>query len=158
MKANYVLVKVKSQEKADCAVVAAQFALGLSYKDAYALLAKHGRKSRQTTPASTFLQLGLEARWDTNGKQVGTVMSDMQTGRFVVFTARHFFAVVDGRMFDSQFTSFKSRVKVVFEVPLDNPAVLSRYPYLEKCVALDKLPDMRAINCNRVAARRAGQC
>jgi hypothetical protein len=72
----------------------------------------------------------------------------MQSGRFVVFVVGHFFAVVDGRIFDNRFTSVLSRVKMVYGAPLDSDAFLRRYPYLEKCVALDKLPDMRAINCH----------
>jgi hypothetical protein len=54
-------------------------------------------------------------------------------------------------MFDNHFTNFNRRVLGVIEVPLDNPEFLSRFPYLEKIIALDKIPDIRGINERRLA-------
>jgi len=150
MKANYVLVKVKSRERADCTVLATQFAFGLSYETAHGLMAAHGRKLGCCAAFwDAAPRLGLVQRPDLSCMTVIKALEGMQNGRFIVSMSRHVFAVVDGRIFDNHFTKEKARVEMVYEVPLDNPAVLSRYPYLEKIVALDKLPDMRALNCNR---------
>lgn len=147
--ANYVLMKMQSKEKADCTVLASQFCLGLSYEAAHKLMAGVGRKPngranyRKAAPA-----LGLVPRPDLSCMTLMKALEGMQSGRFVVRIAGHVFAVVDGRMFDSGFPKRGARVRMVYEAPLDNPDFLSRYPYLEKIVALDKLPDMRALNCH----------
>jgi hypothetical protein len=143
---NYCLVKFQSKEKNDCSVTAASFALALSYERAYGLLELCGRKPKGRVPGRIFKKLGLVARPDLACLPFMEAMDSMQTGRFVVYVPGHFCAVIDGRIQDTRFDSHKHRTKMVYEVPLDNPDVLSRYPYLEKIVALDKLPDMRAIN------------
>jgi hypothetical protein len=147
VKANYTLVKMQSKEKADCSVLAAQFALNLSYERAYGLLELAGRKPRQGVYGPTFEKLGLQQRPDLSCMTVGRAMESMQSGRFVVFVSGHFFAVVDGRMFNNQFTKFESRVRMVYEVPLDSEDFQARYPHLAELVRIDKLPDMRGINC-----------
>ena len=148
--ANYNLVKMQSKKKADCSVLALQFAAGLSYEDAEARLTFAGRKPNCGVYSSIFDKLGFEQRPDLSCMTVGKALDSMQSGRFVVFIAGHFFAVVDGRIFDNRFTNVNCRVQMVHEMPLDNPGVLGQYPYLEKIVALDKLPDMRAINFRRL--------
>lgn len=146
--ANYTLVKMQSRKRADCSVLALQFSAALSYEDAEARLAFLGRKPGCGAPNRFFDCLGYERREDLCCMTVGKALDSMQEGRFVVRIAKHFFAVVDGRIIDSQFTKVKSRVKMVYQVPLDSPTFLSKFPYLEKCTALDKLPDMRALNCH----------
>jgi hypothetical protein len=144
---SYCLVKFQSKEKNDCSVHAASHALSLSYERAYGLLELCGRQPKRGVPGRIFEKLGLVQRPDLACMPFMQAMESMQTGRFVVFVPGHFCAVIDGRIQDIRFDSHKHRVRMVYEVPLDNPDVLSRYPYLEKCTALDKLPDMRAINC-----------
>jgi hypothetical protein len=147
---TYSLVKMQSKKRADCSVVALAAAAALSYDDAEARLTFAGRKPRRRVPGRIFEKLGFEARPDLCCMTVSSALQGMQSGRFVVYVAGHFFAVVDGRCFDSLFTPVTARVKMVYEMPLDNPAVTGQYPWLHKIVELDKLPDMRALNCDRV--------
>lgn len=150
MKANYNLVKMQSKRRADCSVVALAAAGCLSYEDAEARLTFVGRKPGRRVPSRIFLKLGFVARPDLSCMTVLSALEEMQAGRFVVYTTGHFFGVVDGRCFDSQFTGGNARVKMVYELPQDNPGVVGQYPWLEKIIRLDALPDMRALNCNRV--------
>jgi hypothetical protein len=156
VKANYVLVKVKSRERADCTVLATQFAFGLSYENAHSLMAAHGRKLGCCAAFQVAApKLGLVQRPDLSCQTVIKALEGMQNGRFVVKISGHVFAVADGRIFDNHFTKPGARVKMVYEVPLNNPEVMARYPYLEKCVALAKLPDIRGINQRRLAGEVA---
>ena len=140
---------MQSKEKADCTVLATQFCLGLSYPEAYALLAKCGRKPRRGFPfRKASGQLWLETRDELCGMTLMKALEGMQVGRFVVRISGHVFAVVDGRIFDNGFTNPRCRVKMVYEANLNDPGFLARYPNLKKLVALDKLPDMRALNCH----------
>lgn len=152
MKANYVLCKTYLPkgvtDRACCTVLAAQFCLGLDFATAQSLLASYGRKKNQGCwPRVCCPALGLVQRPDLGAMTLMKALEQMQTGRFFVFSGHHCFAVVDGRIFDNRFTSPNCRIKAVYEAPLDDAAFLARYPYLEKMVALDKLPDMRGIFC-----------
>ena len=148
-KAPYCLVKLNHVEPKDCTVIATQMCLGLSYKEAHEKMAKIGRKpNRGYRYRIAAPILGLEVRTDLVNMTVGTALKSLQSGRFVIRVKRHVFAVVDGRMFDTVFTNTRKRVMAVYEAPMDNPVFLKRYPYLEMLARIDKLPDMRAINCH----------
>ena len=153
MKVGFSQVKVSTpkgvRDRACCTVLATQFCLGLSWEQARDLAAAQGRKKNQGFwPRDLCPSIGLEQRPDLGAKTLMKALEDMQVGRFFVFVANHCFAVVDGRIFDNLFTKPNCRIKAVYEAPLDNPVFLKRYPYLEMLARIDKLPDMRAINCH----------
>lgn len=154
MKTTYSMVLMKSQERNDCSVLAAQFALNLTYEQAYDALELAGRDRCSRVPSRIFLALGMESRPDLSCMAFGKALEDMQTGRFVVFVKGHFFAVVDGRVYDSRLDiSAKTVVAMVYQAPLDNPEFLERYPALKNLVRLDALPDIRSILENRMDLR-----
>jgi hypothetical protein len=153
---NYVLIKTHLpkgvSDKAPCTVLATQFCLSLTWEHAHKLAAEQGRKNnRGFWPRILCPALGLEHRPDLGAQSLMTALESMQTGRFFVYVAHHCFAVVDGRIFDNRFTKRNCRIKAIYQAPLDNPDFLSRYPYLEKLAALDKIPDIRGINERRLA-------
>jgi hypothetical protein len=156
VKANYQLAKMQSREKADCSVLAAQFCIGLGYEVAYELLAEAGRAPRRRVPSRIFEKLGLVQRPELSGRTVGKALESMQSGRFVVFIAGHFFAVVDGRVFDSQFTNWGARVKMAYQAPMEDDDFLRRYPYLQKLARLGKLQDVWGNRCENYAAQQRG--
>jgi hypothetical protein len=152
MKANFCMVKVATpkgvRDRACCTVLATQFCLGLDFKQAQDIVAARGRKKNQGFwPRNLCPGLGLVHRPDLGAMRLITALESMQTGRFFVFAGHHCFAVVDGRIFDNLFTKPGCVIKAVYEAPMDSPEFLSRYPYLETLARIDKLPDMRAINC-----------
>ncbi len=143
---NYVLLKTKSREKADCTVLATMYSLALSYEEAHKLLEGYGRKARcRFLYRQAAWKLGFVDRPDLAACTLMTALKGMQSGRFVVKISGHVFAVVDGRIFDNHFTKTKCRVQMVYE--LHNVA---KYPYLAKLAELDKLPDIRGINERRL--------
>ncbi len=152
MKVSFSQVKVSTpkgvKDRACCTVLATQFCLGLDFGQAQALLASFGRRKHQGFWPRQFCPgLGLVHRPDLAALRLSSALEGMQNGRFFVFAGMHCFAVVDGRIFDNLFTKPGCIVKAVYEAPMDNPEFLKRYPYLEMLARIDKLPDMRAINC-----------
>ena len=145
---------MQSREKADCSVLAAQFALDLSYSAAYTLLDNVGRKPRQGVYGLVFEKLGLEQRPDLSCMTVMRALESMQAGRFVVLISGHFFSVVDGRIFDDCFTNPDARVQMVYQVPLDDAYFLARYPNLHHMVQREALPDVWSKHCENYAAQQ----
>jgi hypothetical protein len=159
VKANYVLMKVRSKERADCTVLAAQHSLAISYEVAHAILAGLGRRNGcrfRFREVADRLNLHERIEFASYGTVHQLMIQDgqLQKGRFVVRTggvhSGHTFAVVDGRIFDNRFNCLKCRVTHVWEIPTWDGEFLSRFPYLGMLAEVDKLPDIRAINFQRL--------
>ena len=115
-----------ANEDRDCTVRATAIAAQISYKEAHALLALHGRKNRRGILYSVFLnrlkahggQIGsyrvesvkmpdcwLTRIWTfglpTKSVSLARFLKDFPKGRFVVRTRGHVFAVIDGQQYDT---------------------------------------------------------
>lgn len=91
-------------ERADCTVRAVALAKALSYSDAHAALAKHaGRKpGRGAYFAVSAEELGFEVCENLVRPSVKTTLRHLpRSGRFVISTRAHVFAVVDGYVCDT---------------------------------------------------------
>jgi len=124
------------QEPRDCVVRALQFSCSLDYAEAHALAKQWGRKDRRafltTQIRALFKHLGLRMRPDLSCRRVWSALSDMQHGRFIVNTCDHTLAVIDGICYDSEFTRWNKIVEMAYEIPVDEPDFLDRFPELKR--------------------------
>jgi hypothetical protein len=94
-------------ERLDCCVHALSFALSISYADAHEALAFAGRRYRCATWCITlrraFTQLGVAVLEDRKlrGTQAHITDQVRPSGRYIVLTSNHYFAVVDGSVLDT---------------------------------------------------------
>lgn len=94
-------------DKGDCVVRAIATATGCSYAQASGILAAAGRKMKKGTDRSVSLEvnekwLAMKRLEHAEGLDLGTFIRLAPKGRFVVYKARHAFAVIDGTLHDWQ--------------------------------------------------------
>jgi hypothetical protein len=104
-------------ERLDCTVRAIASCFGISYTDAHARLAALGRQSRHTFSLRDHADaLGLtQITFNLLPCTFATVSKKLQQGRYIVSTAHHVFAVVDGFTFDVVAPSPRLRVKMIWQ-------------------------------------------
>lgn len=99
----------RPKQRDDCAVVAYAIATGVSYDTAYDRYARAGRKSSRSTPHAITEDLLAAEGWHcmtfpaVKGERrmnPPTFLRLFSEGTFIVATAKHLTAVVDGRWHD----------------------------------------------------------
>ena len=97
-------------EKSDCAVRALSVAGCMSYADAHAVLARHGRLPRKPTRWNVirrameelFPEVQFQGLEGTCPLTLARVCEIYPKGNFILFTRRHAFALCDGVVHDWQ--------------------------------------------------------
>lgn len=95
-------------EHRDCAVKAVAAAAGISYQEAHAALEKHGRKRRHGTYVNVTLKalesLGFKTSGNLRnqfaGRTVRSLQNELRRGVYLLRTASHIAAAVDGEVID----------------------------------------------------------
>ena len=103
-----------SSERADCTVRALALTLGIDYGFAHQRLRAMGRKNGCRFKVD-WGQLGFQMRPDLCCRTLGSVLPEMQSGRFIVRITRHVFAVIDGKVIDQRMPSERCRMKMVYQ-------------------------------------------
>jgi hypothetical protein len=107
------------KERGDCSVRAAAHALGIPYPDAHAKLKALGRKNRagfNLYQPDRCRALGLSRRDCACGMMVKDVLPTLDGGRHIIEVSHHFFAVVDGKVFDSFIPNPRQHVRRIYTV------------------------------------------
>lgn len=110
-------------ERNDCVVRALALAAGISYDESHALLEKHGRQYAKGTSWMTH----RNAIKDLNGTAVidtpntklakftlNSFITNHPTGSYFVIRRGHAIAVINGRVYDWQYTDTGERSKVLY--------------------------------------------
>ena len=113
-------------ERRDCTVRALTNVSGAPYAEVHAIFAAHGRKKRRGIVLKNVLQsvardLGLVAQVVRRSGSVERLLRDFPTGRLVVNTRGHAFAVIDGA-FDPIETSLRCHVQRAWMVTREGGA------------------------------------
>lgn len=103
-------------EHRDCTVRALTAVSSAPYATVHAVFAAHGRKNRRGVPLITVMQsvardLGITAKVVRRSGSVERLVRDFPTGRLVVTTRGHAFALIDGVARDDHATSSLRHVK-----------------------------------------------
>jgi hypothetical protein len=102
-------------ERNDCAVRALYLASGMPYQTAYSLCEQAGRKpNRGFNNVFYYLLLGahgFEERPHYTGLYLGHAIRNMREGRFILYVRNHFFAVINGAVYDQMPQGPRRRVK-----------------------------------------------
>ena len=116
---NETTDSVVSREKNDCTVTAYATAMGVSYEVAYLRLAEAGR---QPNRMFDFRKVGLPevARQGEFGNWLASydleaTLTRIPIGRFIICTAKHTFAVIDGKVLDYK-AGGKRKVNQIYAV------------------------------------------
>lgn len=86
-------------ERHDCGVRALRCAAGVSYEEAHAALERHGRRAKGLTYDSQMTHAAILFGFvplDDGFPTLTRFLAAHSIGRFVIRTARHYFAIVDG--------------------------------------------------------------
>lgn len=106
-------------ERNDCTVRALHLLTRLSYAEAHAVMAKHGRKPGQGVAgtATVYKRYGARVVEGTYGCTLAVAMARHSRGFFAVFTHGHVFAMIDGKLIDSFADGARKRVRYVMQFP-----------------------------------------
>lgn len=99
-------------ERNDCTVRALTLATHLTYEQAHALMAKHGRKNGHGAHVEPALrELGLGVKVDGRGATVARFAAgEARRGVWIVRVRGHVFAQIDGKQLDTHLNGARTRV------------------------------------------------
>ncbi len=114
-------------EKADCSVRALSKCLGIEYAAAHRALKEAGRKNRcRVAFRKVAAALGFEPSPEYSCRTIESVLPEMVQGRYFVYVSGHFFAVVNGVIYDAKPPKPGTRIKMVYEPTCEVEKILEK--------------------------------
>ena len=105
----------------NCVVLSTSIAFGIPYKDAYNLAKESGRPHGEGWYMSKIITLaskkGFHAiKLPPLKKTIYSLLKHNPTGRYIIVTHNHAFALVKGIIYDMGYNSPLTRIKAIYEV------------------------------------------